>query len=160
MLIILYGLSGSGKNFVGEILAKQFGYHFWDADSILPVEMRECIKKKLSFTQAMRDNFTSLIIQHVTELQKQHANLVITQAFYKEKNRQQLLTAFPTAKLTQIEAEPAIIAARLGNNDRSIAVDYAEKIKVNFENTQLPHEVIINNSDKNAVITQLKKTLK
>jgi gluconate kinase len=159
MLLILFGLSASGKNFVGEILAEQFNYHFWDADTILPPVMLDAIKQKATFTQQMRDDFTTNIIQHVTQIQKQHNNLVVTQAFYKESNRLQLLHAFPTAKLVQIKAEPSIIAARLEKNNKSIDIDYAEKIKVNFEDTKLPHTAIVNNTDKTAVISQIKTIL-
>jgi gluconokinase len=159
MLLILFGLSGSGKNFVGEILAENFNYHFWDADSILPPAMLKAIKQKATFTQEMRDNFTTDIIHHVAHLQKQYNNLVVTQAFYKESNRQQILNAFPEATLIQIKADPAIIAARLQKNNKSIDIDYAEKIKVNFENTKLPHVAIVNNTDKTAVISQIKTIL-
>jgi gluconokinase len=159
MLLILFGLSGSGKNFVGDILAKEFNYFFWDADTILSPEMRDCIKNKTSFTQAMRDNFTKAIIQNISQLQTQQANLVVAQAFYKESNRQQLLTAFPTAQLIQIKAEPSIIATRLQKNSNSINLDYAEKIKVNFEETALPHQIIINNSDSAAIVEQLKQII-
>ena len=155
MLIILFGLSGSGKNYVGEILAEKFHYFFWDADSVLPAEMRESIKQKKSFTQIMRDNFTTIIIQHIAQLTSQHANLVIAQAFYKETNRQQVLTAFPGANLIQIKAEPDIITARLTKNDKSIPPDYAEQISRHFEETLLPQKIITNNSDHSAVVSQL-----
>ena len=38
-LIILFGLAGSGKNYVGEILQKHFNYYFWDGDTLLTKEM-------------------------------------------------------------------------------------------------------------------------
>jgi gluconokinase len=155
MLIILFGLSGSGKNYVGEILAEKFNYFFWDADTVLPQDMRDYIKQKKSFTQSMRDNFTTIIIQHIAELQSQHANLVIAQAFYKEINRQQVLNAFPDANLIHIKAESAIIAARLTKNAKSIPIDYAEQISRHFENTLLTHKIITNNSDQDAVVSQL-----
>ena len=40
MLIILFGLSGSGKNFVGNVLVKHFGFYFWDTDDALLDEMK------------------------------------------------------------------------------------------------------------------------
>src|ERR1700722_6120517 len=100
MLIILFGLSGSGKNFVADILANRFNFHFFDADSVLPQEMRDCIKQKNMFTQAMRDRFTETIKTNISHLERIHENknLVVAQALYKEKNRNEIQEAFPEAK--------------------------------------------------------------
>jgi gluconokinase len=46
MLLILFGLPGSGKNFVGRILQEDFGFLFHDADDDLPDEMREAIQSQ------------------------------------------------------------------------------------------------------------------
>jgi gluconokinase len=155
MQLILFGLSGSGKNYVGEIFAKHFEFYFWDADTVLPAEMRECINRQETFTQSMRDNFTAIIIHHINELKKLHPKLVIAQAFYKEQNRIQIKTACPTAQLVYIQAQPALIATRLSKNHADGYLDYAEKIRLNFETPQLVHKVIINESDEAAVIKQI-----
>ena len=155
MILILFGLSGSGKNFAGEILAKNLDFFFWDADSVLTKEMLAAIQKHEVFTQAMRDEFTAIIIANIGELSEQHENLAVAQAFYKEKNREQLLAAIPAAHLIQINAQPEIIANRLQTTTKT----YAEKIRAGFEETGLPHMLISNNTDSNAVLTQLKNTI-
>lgn len=160
MLAILFGLSGSGKNFVGNILAKHFGYHFWDADSVLLPEMRQCIEKRELFTQKMRDDFMRVIIAKVTELKKTYPKLAIAQALYKEKNRVQLLDALPDSKLLYIEADPAKIAERLAQGvNKLVDADYARKISQNFEPSRLPHITITNNTDENSIIAQLQTKL-
>ncbi len=157
MLIILFGLSGSGKNFVGEILAEHFNYHFLDADTALPQDMRNAIEKKESFTQAMRDNFTHIIIKNVSELQAKHENIVIAQAFYKETNRDQIRRAFPNSKLIYIKADQSHIIERLKKRNDTIDVEYANKISRNFEEpSSFLQDVIENNEDKEAVIEKLK----
>jgi gluconokinase len=155
MLSILFGLSGSGKNFVGEILARDFGYYFWDADTVLLPEMRECIKQKKPFTQTMRDDFTRSIINKVTELKNQHPKLAIAQALYKEKNRQEILAAFPDAQLVWIKSTPEKIVERLTKRNASIDIEYAQQISRYFEATKLPHLEIVNTSDEQAIINQL-----
>src|SRR3989338_52516 len=112
MLIILFGLSGSGKNFVGEILAIEFHFHYWDAHSALPVDMREAIVNRQFFTQAMRDRFTALVIQKIFALQSQHQHLVVSLALYKEQNRIQLCSLFKEAAFIRIQATELNIMTR------------------------------------------------
>jgi shikimate kinase len=47
LLIILFGLSGSGKNYVGRILRDDFGFLFYDADTDLTPEMQDAIKRQM-----------------------------------------------------------------------------------------------------------------
>ncbi len=155
MQLILFGLSGSGKNYVGEILAKEFGYHFWDGDSVLTGEMRDCIKNKQPFTQTMRDTFTAVIINHINRLTKEYVDVVIAQGFYKERNRCQIQHAVPAAQLVHIHANLELIQNRLRKHHETDYLDYAKKISLNFEAPQLPHHVINNETDEQSVIEQL-----
>jgi len=153
MLIILFGLAGSGKNFVGEIFHQHpFSFEFMDGDHYLTQEMRDAIASKQSFTQDMRDQFTEELIDKISKSNAE--NLVVASAFYKEKNRQQLLAAFPDAKLILIEADLDHIQNRLlERND--IGPDYAKKIKINFEQPIDFHGTILNNAGKEEVIEQI-----
>ena len=40
MLIYLYGLPGTGKNFIGTIFQNNFNFVFQDADDYLPINMK------------------------------------------------------------------------------------------------------------------------
>ena len=155
MQIILFGLSGAGKNFVGEILAKYFPFYFWDADKDLPQNMQDCITQKKFFTQEMRDEFTQSIIKKMTNLTEQYDNLAVAQAFYKEKNRLQLQMSWPDAKWIYVKSHPKNILARLQTRGLGVSADYAEKISINFEEPQLPHLTLNNDSDESSIIQQL-----
>lgn len=159
MLIVLFGLSGSGKNFVGDILQNHFGFHFWDADDALPLDMQESIKNKQAFTQDMRDRFTRIIIQTIGELQKTHQDLVISQALYKEINRKQIHDVFKEAHFVHIEASLETITARLKQRNSTIDEAYARKISVNFEAPSLPHVKITNNGNQQLVMDQIRPLL-
>lgn len=159
MLIILFGLAGAGKNYVGEILADQFGYYHWDADEAIPQEMRETIAQKKIITQAMRDQFTATIISKITELRKYHQKIVISQALYKEKNRKELYEAHPESKFIQITANIDTITARLKKRNDWVDEEYAKKISENFEEPSLLYATITNESNRAAIIEQLKKII-
>jgi gluconokinase len=160
MLIILFGLSGAGKNFVGDILSKQFNYHFWDADIALPANMIKAIERQESFTQEMRDNFTNIVIQEISKLKTKYPNIVVAQALYKNKNREQIRAAFPETKLLYIQADLEQIIARLSKRNNKVDIKYAKKISLNFENPDSTQELIENNKNEAEVIEQLEAFFK
>lgn len=157
MLIILFGLTGSGKTFVGRLLAQQYGYHFWDADTVLTDVMQQSIQEKKPFTQTMRDDFTAITIQTISKLQTNHPNLVVSEALYKEKNRQQIQQAFPDALFIHIKAAPKIISQRIHLRADQVDEEYAKKIALNFEEPQLPHKILKNTGTEAEILKQLIK---
>lgn len=155
MLIILFGLSGAGKNFVGSLLQQHFQFYFWDADQVLTAEMLEYVQKQQIFTQDMRDHFVRQMIQEITVLQRAHPKLVVAQALYKESNRQQLRAAFPAARFMHVQAQWGHIMQRLNHRNSVINQAYATKLLTAFETPLLQHQVIVNDTDQVAVIKQL-----
>jgi len=159
MLLILFGLSGAGKNFVGNILEKEFGYHYWDADSAILRIMEQYVLNRQEFTQDMRDKITNIIINKMTELKKSYQNIAVSQALYKIKNRDQIALRFPDVKFIQITATPENIEDRIRQRNDWVDQEYAAKISVHFEPQQKSCAVIVNNSDASSVILQLQDFL-
>ena len=155
MLIFLFGHPGAGKNYVGKVLSQYFNYYFWDADLALTSAMKACIVNKQVFTQAMRDQFTQLIIENTIQLCHQHQNVAVAQALFKEKNRQQLAAAFPEARFILIEASSQTILTRLRLRNNAVDATYAEKIRAEFEAPQIAYQLLINNSDEKDILYQL-----
>jgi gluconokinase len=152
MLLILFGLSGSGKNFVGDILQKHFSYYHWDADVVLPHDMRLCIQQKTHFTQDMRDRFATIISANISALKMSHKKLVISQGLYKEKNRDDILKAHPDAKFILIQADEDKIISRLKETRGMAQADYAAIIQKNFETPLNHHGVLVNNTGSQDVV--------
>jgi gluconate kinase len=160
MLIILFGLSGTGKNFIGKILATRHGFHFIDADTMLPDDMKSSIEARKPFTQEQRDQFTQIIIKNIASLIHAHKNLVIAQALYKEKNRREIHAAFPDAKFIQVEATTKTILSRLSSRHNWITTSYAEKIASLFEPPSLIHGKIVNEVELKSIEQQVSSLLK
>ncbi len=93
-LIVVFGLPGSGKTFVGRVFEKYFGYYSYDGDNDLTEEMKVAIKTKTVFTDQMRDVFFEKLIGNIQELKFKHKKLIIAQTFIKEKYRVDLLKKF------------------------------------------------------------------
>lgn len=158
MLLILFGPPGVGKSFIGRIFRDDLQFHFYDADSDLTDEMLSMIARKETFTQAMRDEYTQLVINKIQILSKQYKNLVIAQALAIEKNRLFLQQMFPHAQFVYVEASIEKANQRLLKRRDGISVDieYAEKIRNIFEKPALKHLLLDNNSGKEHVLEQLK----
>ncbi len=146
--VILFGLPGTGKTFVGKIFEKYFNYYFYDGDNDLTPEMKVAIKTKTVFTDQMRDVFFEILINKIKALSKEHAKLVVSQTFIKEKYRISLLKKIPDTKFILIETKREIREKRLMERaDYPLDLEYARKMEKNFEKLIINHSKIINDDD-------------
>ncbi|PIP63503.1 hypothetical protein COW97_02090 [Candidatus Roizmanbacteria bacterium CG22_combo_CG10-13_8_21_14_all_34_12] len=147
-LIILFGLPGTGKTYVGKIFEKYFDYHFYDGDNDLTEEMKEAIKVQRVFTDKMRDAYFKILISKIQDLKSKHKNLVVAQTFIKEKYRLNLIEKISDAKFVLVEAKKEIREKRLQERvDYPLDLEYARKMELNFDKPIVNHQIIINNND-------------
>lgn len=155
MLIYLFGLPAAGKNYVGQVLADEFGYTFYDGDLDLTPEMRDAVREGRPFTEAMRDRFYTLLIDRITELRPAHPDLAFCQATFKEHHRERIAAAHPDVIFVLVEADEAVRVARLSRGNNPVTVEYARLIAAFFEPPRHPHFVITNNEERDDVVRQL-----
>ena len=62
MFIVLFGPAGVGKNYVAEILKKQFGFYFYDADDDVTDEIRERVIARSLVTSEMGVRYFDIVI--------------------------------------------------------------------------------------------------
>ena len=147
-LIILFGLPGTGKTYVGKIFEKYFDYHFYDGDNDLTEEMKEAIKVQRVYTDKMRDAYFKILISKIQDLKSKHKNLVVAQTFIKEKYRLNLIEKISDAKFVLVEAKKEIREKRLQERvDYPLDLEYARKMELNFDKPIVNHQIIINNND-------------
>ena len=147
-LIILFGLPGTGKTYVGKILKEYFGFYFYDGDNDLTEEMIDAIKTKTVFTDQMRDRFFIILIKKIQSLKSKYQKLVVSQTFIKEKYRLQLLKKIPEAKFFLIKTKRFLREKRLiERKDYPLDLEYARKMVKNFETPKIDHKVIKNNKE-------------
>ena len=154
-LIYFFGLPAAGKNYAGRVMAKEFGYTFYDGDLDLTLEMRDAIREERPFTEAMRDRFYTLLIERIAELRAEHPRLAFCQATFKEQHRNMIADAFPDVVFVLVEATPEIRASRLARGGNPVTVDYAQRIGAFFEPPRHPHFVITNNDGREDIVRQL-----
>lgn len=165
MLIIIYGVAGAGKTYVGTLLQRKFGCYFWDADDALTPEMIACIKEKRPFEQSMREEYLQILQTRIRLLVNTVPNdrpIVVSQALYQSNARKQLMETFKDACFIQVVAEDNILFQRLQKRNDGIDSDYLMKIKSHFEppdQEEMPKTIILKNNrtEEEALITTLKK---
>jgi len=159
-LLILFGLPGTGKNFTGRVLRDDFGFAFHDGDDDLPPEMLAAIQRKEIVTDAMRDAHTANIIKTTARLKTANPRMVAAAAFFKRRNRQQVLDALPDAHFIRVDADLSVRNARLSKRrNHSGTLAYAQKIEAEFEPEGVVHHVIVNNTTADDLRAQLRQVV-
>ena len=161
MLFITFGLPGSGKTFVGEILAQKFEFYFHDADIDLPDDMKDSLIKNKIITDDMRDRFFEEVAKSIQVLQANFKHIVVAQTFIKEKYRKKMLKQFPDAKFLFVTTPNGIRESRLlARTAYPIALPYARQMVANFESPQVEHVILDNSLDgEKFICNQLQKIL-
>jgi len=159
MIIILFGKPGVGKNFVGDVMAKNFGFYHYDADSDLPKYVVDKIKSGQLATDEDREKFYDIVIDNIKKLKKSFKNIVVSQALIKEKHRKMLLEKLPSIKFLWLQADKDIMAKRLLDREHFVSKNYADELDNLFEQPKIVCDIIKNNSTEEAIINQLESIL-
>lgn len=159
MLIVLFGLSGAGKSYVGRLLNHVAKVYYWEADDALTEEFKQCIFERKPLTQVIRDDYFSVVMPQINQLLKQHQHVVVSQAFYKNKNRQALLKDFPETIFIKIEVDLPILVQRLQRRNSEVDEQFALQMSKEFEEPEHTFYRVDNNAEKDekALLEQLQK---
>lgn len=145
-IIVVFGLPGTGKTFVGKVFQEYFDYHFYDGDQDLPYEMQNAIKREEKITDSMRDLFFKKIIYETQALQKQYERIIVAQTFIKEKYRNLFLSTIPQTQFIFVQTDTHIRETRLlKRTSYPLSIKYTRDMISLFESPTISHVVINNN---------------
>lgn len=146
-LLVLFGLPGAGKTYIGKFLEKHFGFYFYEGDQDMPQQLKDAIVAE-TVTDQMRDAFFDKLIAGVREIQNRYSKIVISQTFIKEKYREQFLTAFPNAEFIYVEANTPLREKRLLVRDSfRLPLEKWQKMSAIFEKPRIKHSTLQNNTE-------------
>jgi gluconate kinase len=166
-VLVLFGPTGAGKTFVGQVLEKDFGYCFYDGDADLTEEMRTALNSFRVITDRMRSRFITRLINLTLDLSRQHEKVVVAQTFMKEKYREGLLKRLPQAKFILVKTNENLRHKRRRERaDYPWDEAYVKKMDAIFEPPQIPHLILTNDdtgtdnlkSDLKRLLSKLDRT--
>jgi gluconokinase len=112
VVIIIFGVSGAGKTTVGELLARELGWHFYEADDFHSPANIEKMRRGVPLTDDDRwpwlENLRELIKRYVAA----NENAVLACSALKRVYRKHLRVS-PDVKLVFLRGEYALIAEQL-----------------------------------------------
>lgn len=154
-VFFFFGLAGSGKSYVIDLLARKTGWYAYDADQDLTDEMREALNNQEMFTDQMRFDYIKKVVNKINILSKDYKKLLVAQANYKQKYRDYVRANLKDAyDFIYISATDSIIYERLKTRNDNLDLDYFKKISVNFEEPDISVKEIHNIKSNKEIVDQ------
>jgi gluconokinase len=113
MIIILMGVSGSGKTTIGRLLAQGLSWPFSDGDDFHPQANIDKMKTGIPLTDDDRDVWLATLRQHIDTLVHGHRSAVLACSALKQKYRDRLGGDQPEVRFVYLKGDYELIRRRL-----------------------------------------------
>jgi gluconokinase len=113
MIVIVAGVSGSGKTTVGALLAGRLGWPFADADDFHPAANVEKMRAGIPLTDTDRGPWLRAVAAWMDERIARGEDAVITCSALKRSYRDLLLAGRPAARMVFLAPDRDVLARRL-----------------------------------------------
>ena len=112
MIIVVMGVTGSGKTTIGTLLAERLGFIFADADDFHSAANKEKMHKGIPLTDADRQPWLAAMHQQIAKWIASKQSAVLACSALKNDYRRQLWTG-PEAQFVYLRGSYELIAERL-----------------------------------------------
>ena len=112
MIVLVMGVTGSGKSTVGSLLAVQLGWEFADADGFHPAANVEKMARGIALTDADREPWLAAMRAAIVKWQAEGKNVVLACSALKQSYREKLGVG-GEVRLVYLKGSYEVIASRL-----------------------------------------------
>jgi gluconokinase len=112
MVIVLMGVTGSGKTTVGKLLAQDLGWKFLEGDDFHPPANIDKLRHGIALTDEERKPWLTAIAEAIRSAVARHVNVVISCSALKASYRR-MLAIDRSVRFVYLHAPPSLIGERL-----------------------------------------------
>jgi carbohydrate kinase (thermoresistant glucokinase family) len=113
MVVILMGVSGSGKTFIGERLAAELDWSFYEGDDYHPQSNVEKMSQGVALTDADRAPWLDALHVLIGKLLAQDESAILTCSALKRVYRDQLVGDYDGGRIVYLRGSYTLIRQRL-----------------------------------------------
>ena len=143
MIVLVMGVSGSGKTTIGEALAAELGWVYLDADDFHPKANVEKMAAGIPLQDADRWPWLDKINRKLLQLQKQKRSAVVGCSALKQAYRTRLRRGLRQFKVVYLRGEYKLIEKRV--KSRKHRYMPASLLKSQFDTLEPPRRAIVAN---------------
>ena len=115
MVLVLMGVTGSGKTTIGQALATAFGWDFHDGDDLHSEANKRKMHREIALTDADRRPWLSAIRALIQTMVSAGRNGIVACSALKQSYRDELIVDPASVKVVYLKTSPQVIAERLRN---------------------------------------------
>jgi len=115
LLVVVMGVSGCGKSTLAQAIANHLAIAFLDADSFHSEDAIKQMSQGIPLTDEQRAPWIARLCKHLRELALQNRSCVLAYSGLKQQHRQLIFGSYHRAVGVLLDADPVLIAQRLGN---------------------------------------------
>jgi len=157
MVVIVFGLPGSGKSYFASRLAKRI-----DADYINSDRLRKEMFKMRTYSRQEKESVYKTMLQRMKQDVAQNKNVVLDATFHKKEKRKPFIKEMKTKGgiyFIEIVAEEGIIRERLKGKRRYSEADFKVYKIISSENEPLPESHVVLQSTNSNIKEMLGKAV-
>jgi gluconokinase len=142
-LIVVMGVSGSGKSSVAQALAAHFKVEFVEADDFHPIENREHMANGLALNDAMREPWIALLQAHLKQSARSGRSCVMSFSGLRRLHRAKIRDLPFDSLFIHLEGDQQLIAERINaRTDHFMTVDLLDSQYQTLESASKKENIV------------------